>query len=55
MFDAEERLANAIADGIYPLMVPEIETTSIEGKALLLVRVVYWQGPFYLKTKGMPS
>jgi len=53
VFDAEERLANAIADGIHPSLLPEIETVSIEGKALLLVRVVHWQGPFYLKSKGM--
>lgn len=55
IFDAEESLANAIADGIYPPLIPEIETTSIEGKPLLLVRVAHWQGPFYLKSKGMSA
>ncbi len=28
---------------------------SIEDKALLLVRVAHWQGPFYLKSQGMPG
>ena len=49
---AEERLANAVADNIRPAMQPEIEITSCNGKALLLVRVPFWRGPFYLKSEG---
>ena len=41
----EERLANAIADGIRPAMTPEIDIVSHEGKALLLARVPHWRGP----------
>lgn len=52
VFAAEEKLANAIADSISPPLMPEIETTSFEGKALILIRVPHWRGPFYLKTQG---
>lgn len=52
VFAAEEKLANAIADSIYPPLMPEIETTSLEGKALIVIRVAYWRGPFYLKAQG---
>jgi len=50
--ESEERLANAIADSIRPVIQPEIEITSCDGKALLLVRVPFWRGPFYLKSEG---
>lgn len=52
VFEAEEKLANAIADSIYPSLMPEIETTSLEGKALIVIRVAHWRGPFYLKSQG---
>ncbi len=52
VFEAEEKLANAIADSIYPPLMPEIETTSFEGKAIIVIRVVHWKGPFYLKAQG---
>jgi ATP-dependent DNA helicase RecG len=52
IFDAEEKLANTIADSIHPPLMPEIETTSLEGKALIVIRVVHWRGPFYLKAQG---
>ncbi|WP_052813170.1 ATP-binding protein [Desulfonatronum thioautotrophicum] len=52
VLDAEERLANLIADSIAPGMMPEIEAVTVADKALLLVRVAHWPGPFYLKAKG---
>lgn len=52
IFAAEERLANAIADSIHPPLMPEIETISIEGKSLIVIRVAYWKGPFYIKAQG---
>ncbi len=52
VFEAEEKLANAIADSIYPSLMPEIETTSFEGKVLIVIRVAHWRGPFYLKSQG---
>lgn len=48
----EERLANAIADNILPLIVPEIEMTTYQEKSLLIVKVAYWKGPFYLRKEG---
>lgn len=53
VFEAEEKLANAIADSIAPPLLPEIETTSLEGKALIIIRVPHWRGPFYLKSQGI--
>jgi len=35
----EERLCNMIADSISPRLVPSIELTTVDGKALLLVEV----------------
>ncbi len=52
IFEAEEKLTNAIADSIYPFLMPEIEITSLEGKTLIIVRVAHWRGPFYLKAQG---
>src|SRR5205085_526609 len=52
IFAAEEKLANTIADGIFPQLMPEIETTSLDGKTLIVVRVARWRGPFYLKAEG---
>ena len=52
IFDVEEKLANTIADSIYPPLMPEIEITSLEGKALIIIRVAHWRGPFYLKAQG---
>jgi ATP-dependent DNA helicase RecG len=49
---AEERLANAIADSIRPAMMPEIEIYSHNDKSLLILRVFHWKGPFYLKSDG---
>ena len=48
----EERLASAVADCIRPLMMPELEVCSYEGKPLLIATVPHWRGPFYLKTEG---
>ena len=52
VFDAEEKLASAISDSIHPPLMPEIEITSLEGKALIVIRVAHWRGPFYLKIQG---
>ncbi len=39
VLQAEERLANTIADSIRPAMVPEIEIYSHNDKSLLILRV----------------
>lgn len=48
----EEKLANTIADSIYPLMIPSIEVTSYRNKELLVIRVPHVVGPYYLKQDG---
>ncbi len=50
----EESLVNAIADTIYPFILPEVEIITVEGKSLLVVRVAHWKGPFYIKREGIP-
>ena len=52
VLQAEERIANAIADSISPAMMPDIEIFSYETKDLLILRAAHWSGPFYLKTEG---
>lgn len=55
IFKEEERLANAIADSIYPFILPELEIATLKGKDLLIIKVAYWKAPFYLKKEGMPN
>jgi ATP-dependent DNA helicase RecG len=55
VFKAEEKLANAVADSIYPAILPEIEITTVHSKSLLVVKVAHWKGPFYLKKLGTPK
>jgi ATP-dependent DNA helicase RecG len=49
---AEEKLSNAIADSILPLIMPDIEIISWERSHLLFIRVSHWPGPFYIKSQG---
>lgn len=55
IFKEVERLANAIADAIYPTLLPELEISTIQGKDLLIVKVAHWRGPFYIKKEGIPK
>lgn len=48
----EERLASAIADGIAPALLPDIEVRRHRGRDLLVVHVARWPGPFHLKAEG---
>jgi ATP-dependent DNA helicase RecG len=52
---AETKLANVVADGIRPFVLPEIEVVTVEGKHLLVVQVAHSGGPCYLKSQGMPA
>ena len=52
MLREEERLASAVADCIRPLMMPELEVISYEGKPLFIATVPHRRGPFYLKAEG---
>ncbi|MBN1426646.1 putative DNA binding domain-containing protein [Candidatus Fermentibacteria bacterium] len=47
-----ERLSNAVADGIAPDLLPDIETVAVGDKTLLVAHVARWPGPFYLKAEG---
>ena len=48
----EEKIANAVADSINPLMIASIEITSYRGKELLVIRIPHVAGPYYLKQDG---
>ena len=52
VLQAEESIANAIADSIMPVMMPDIEIVTFETKELLVIKVAHWSGPFYLRSKG---
>lgn len=49
----ERRLANAIADTIAPLIMPDIHIVSWRDKELVLVNVPHGTGPYYLKSQGV--
>jgi ATP-dependent DNA helicase RecG len=48
----EERLSNAIADNISPVLLPDIEIVRAEGKAVIVVNVARFPGPFFMKSLG---
>jgi predicted HTH transcriptional regulator len=49
---AADWLANIIADGIAPALFPDIETETVDGKHLVIVRVARWIGPFHVVADG---
>lgn len=49
----EEKLANTIADSITPLIIPDIQISSIRNKELLVIQIPHLAGPFYLKSFGL--
>ncbi len=51
----EERLANAFADGIRPLLVPDIQTHAWRKLHLIVVAVPHAVGPFYVRAEGPES
>lgn len=48
---AEEKMANIIADGIRPQLMPEIRIVSVRERELLLVEVPHLTGPYGLKSE----
>ncbi len=48
----EEKLANAIADSIEPLIIPDILIKSFRDRDLLIIKVPHVVGPYYLKSVG---
>ena len=48
----EERLANAFADGIRPLMIPDIQFSSFRNRNLIIVSVPHAICPYYMRSEG---
>lgn len=48
----EEKIANAIADSVSPLLVPNLQFCSWRGRDLLIVTVPYNPSVYHLKSKG---
>jgi predicted HTH transcriptional regulator len=48
----EERLANAIADGIRPLLAPDFHIHSWRDRQLIVVSVPHTVGPYYVRAEG---
>lgn len=51
-FKEEERLSNAFADGIRPLMIPDIQFSSFRDRNLIIVSVPHAIGPYYVQSEG---
>jgi predicted HTH transcriptional regulator len=48
----EERLANAFANNIHPLLVPDIQIHAWRDRQLIVVAVPHAVGPYYVKADG---
>lgn len=53
VLEDEERIANAIADSVSPLLIPSLQLHTWRGRDLLLVSVPHGFGPYYIKSKGI--
>lgn len=51
----KERLSNQIAQMIAPMLIPDIDIFNRDGKELLLIKVPYSAGPFYLKNSKLAN
>jgi len=51
----EERLANAFADGIQPLLIPDIQIHSWRDRELIVVTIPHAIGPYFLRSEGPDS
>lgn len=49
----EERIANAIADSVSPLLIPSLQLHTWRDRDLLLISVSHGFGPYYIKSKGI--
>lgn len=48
----EERISNAIADTVQPLIMPDFQIHSWRDRELLVIYVPHLVGPYYIKAKG---
>jgi ATP-dependent DNA helicase RecG len=51
----EERLASAVADSIYPQLIPSFQMHTWRGRDLLIISVSHSFGPYYVKSKGLQA
>jgi len=51
----EERLANAFADGIRPLLIPDIQIHSWRDREVIVVIIPHAIGPYYVRSEGSES
>ncbi len=49
----EERIVNTLADSISPLLMPDIEIHTYQGRELLILRVPHGVGPYFLIAEGI--
>jgi predicted HTH transcriptional regulator len=55
ILEEEERVANAIADSVSPLLVPSFQLHTWRGRDLLLISVAHGFGPYHIKSKGIEN
>lgn len=48
----EEKIANAIADSVYPLLIPNLQFCSFRDRDILIITVPYSPSLYHLKSKG---
>ena len=48
----EERLANAFADAIRPLLIPDIQIHAWRDRELIVVSIPHTIGPYYVRSEG---
>ena len=53
ILEEEERIANAIADSVSPLLIPSLQLHTWRDRDLLLISVPHSFGPYYIKSKGV--
>lgn len=53
VLEEEERIANAIADSVSPLLIPSLQLHTWRDRDLLLISVPHGFGPYYIKLKGI--
>ena len=49
----EEKLANAFADSIQPLLIPDIQISAWRDRELIIVAMPHTLGPYYVKSEGI--
>ncbi len=53
MHEEEERIANANADSVAPLLIPSLQLHTWRGRDVLLISVPHSFGLYYISSKGI--